>query len=248
MITESRRASPHRPAPTREVGGGSRLRTCVGCGAKVQLGSSAPADQLVHFVVDPQGRVAVDAAGRGGRGAHVHAASRCLEQAVLRGLQRSFRRALTTDYGPWGRESVARMIVEAYDRRIEGLLVSAKRCRALAVGGDAVTREIDGGGAALVLVARDAAAAAELGAVRRAIAAGRAVAWGEKSTLARLLRAGVGDGGDAPPVAVVAVTDDRLATAIGASVLAREAATSACEGEARQAEGRRRPSSWERGA
>jgi hypothetical protein len=225
-------------------GGHVRVRTCAGCGEHIVLETRAESrgPETIHFVVGPDGEVAVDASGHPtpsksgsrsagsgrseiGRGAHVHATPRCLEQAVARGLPRSFRRSLKTADGTWGNTPVARMVISAFDRRVEGLLISAKRSKALALGGDAVTREIDAGTAKLLVVACDAAAAADLGAVRRFVSGGNAVAWGDKTSLARLLRATSDRGGEAPPLAVIAITDHRLADAVRRSVLAREAAT-----------------------
>lgn len=246
MRTPNRRA-PAVPAPATEFIGG-KVRTCVGCGARLAHASEDdPA--VVHFVVSPDGEVAVDAAGRGGRGAHVHATASCLEGAVQRGLPKSFRRKLVTPSGTWGPAAVADLVIAAYDRRIEGLLVSARRCRASSIGADAVTGDVDAGVAELVVVATDAAAAAQLGAVRRAVTNGKAVAWSDKATLARIVRAGgssaQNDGAEAAPVAVVSITDSRLARAIRESVLAREAAVLVHQ---RGAVGRREPTSWERGA
>jgi ribosomal protein L7Ae-like RNA K-turn-binding protein len=73
------------------------------------------------------------------------------------------------------------------DRRIEGLLAAALRSKQLARGANAVVGACQRGEAELVLVATDAAAAADLGEVRRAVAAGRAVAWGTKERLGRLV-------------------------------------------------------------
>ena len=75
----------------------------------------------------------------------------------------------------------------AMDRRIEGLLAAAVRSRRLARGADAVTGACRRGEAALVVVACDAAAAAELTEVRRAVAEGRAVAWGTKQRLGAIV-------------------------------------------------------------
>ena len=89
--------------------------------------------------------------------------------------------------GPAGRRSsagsLARAIQRAMDRRIEGLLAAAVRSRRAVCGADAVTGACKRGEAALVVVACDAAAAADLTEVRRAVAEGRAVAWGSKQRL-----------------------------------------------------------------
>ena len=105
----------------------------------------------------------------------------------------------------------------------------------VARGADAVTGACQRGEAALVLVACDAAAAADLGEVRRAVAEGRAVAWGTKERLGAIVAArpvrgklrappGPHDGGPTPEavgVGVVAITSRTLAEAL---VLELEAA------------------------
>jgi hypothetical protein len=61
-------------------------RTCVGCGAK------APAHALVRLVLEG-GTVVRGAAGRGGRGAWLHAEEACLTRAARRSaFARAFRR------------------------------------------------------------------------------------------------------------------------------------------------------------
>ncbi len=66
-------------------------RTCVGCGEKL------PATALVRLRV-VEGRVAVDGARSGGRGAWLHADAACLSRASKRkGFQRAFRKAVAVD-------------------------------------------------------------------------------------------------------------------------------------------------------
>ena len=62
------------------------MRTCVGCGERVEIPrSESPSSVLVRLVLGPGGEVAVDAAGGGfGRGAHVHPRPGCVEKAALR--------------------------------------------------------------------------------------------------------------------------------------------------------------------
>jgi predicted RNA-binding protein YlxR (DUF448 family) len=60
------------------------VRTCIGCGEK-----GAPA-VLVRLALEG-GRVVVDRARRGGRGAWIHAAEACIERAARR---KAFGRAL----------------------------------------------------------------------------------------------------------------------------------------------------------
>jgi predicted RNA-binding protein YlxR (DUF448 family) len=227
----------------------SRERTCVGCGER-----AAPAD-LVRLVLGPGGEVAVDAAGGGfGRGAHVHARAACLAQAVSRGLLRATKgqarsvsvavreggelSAFGSSPGPSPLSAAAlvQAIQDAMARRIGGLLVSAVRGRHARIGADAVTGAWRTGEAALILVATDAAAAAGLGAVREAIGAGAAVAWGTKQSLAAaLLRHSTPEG-----VGAVAITDAGIAAAVRDAVEKSMEATSG--GSSRTSSGSPRPS------
>jgi hypothetical protein len=99
----------------------------------------------------------------------------------------------------------------------------------LAIGADAVTDACRRGDAALVVVATDAAAAAELSEVRRAIAEGRAVAWGTKRSLGDSLPGGTSrsDG-----VAVVAIGSARIASALRETIHAADAAIGPARGHA----------------
>lgn len=201
-------------------GGSSRERTCIGCGER-----GAP-DEMVRLVLGPDGEVAVDAAGGGfGRGAHVHARGACITQAATRGLQRASKgRAssvsvavkeggdvATTDAERLSAAALADAIEAAMARRITGLFATAVRTRKTRVGSDAVTASWRSGDAALIVVATDAAAGRDLGAVRDAVSVGAAVAWGTKATLATVLFRGASspDG-----VAVAAITDTRIADAV----------------------------------
>ena len=66
-------------------------RTCVGCGVK------APADALVRLVLEG-GAVVRGTAGRGGRGAWLHADGACLTQAARRrAFARAFRKPAAAD-------------------------------------------------------------------------------------------------------------------------------------------------------
>jgi predicted RNA-binding protein YlxR (DUF448 family)/ribosomal protein L7Ae-like RNA K-turn-binding protein len=216
----------------------TRTRTCVGCGEHVAR--EAPGD-LVRLVLGPEGEIAVDAHGHRdgggphapggfGRGAYVHARRPCLDRAVKGGLARSAKGKVERIAGPGGPderppsplrvETLARAIQAAMDRRIEGLLAAAVRSRQLARGADAVTSACHRGEAELVLVARDAAAAADLTEVRNAVAEGRGVAWGSKAELARLVHPAGRPRAphDAPQaeagVAVIAVISARIAGAL----------------------------------
>lgn len=191
----------------REAALGGRVRTCVGCGLRVRIQLGQPADEdLVRLVFGPNGEIGVDARGGAlGRGAHVHARAACLERAARGGLARSTKgRAQQV-----GADVLARAIQEAMDRRIEGFLAAAIRSRQLARGADAVTESCRRGEAEIVVVARDAATAADLGEVRRAIAAGRAVAWGDEQRLGRIVTQ------DGAEIAVVAISSRSIARALG---------------------------------
>ena len=79
------------------------------------------------------------------------------------------------------------MLVEACDRSLTGLLVTARRLGALAVGTDAAMEAVRRG-APLLIVATDAGAAiAARREVEGAVAEGRAVAWRTKGDLGALL-------------------------------------------------------------
>lgn len=159
----------------------------------------------MRLVLGPEGAIAVDLAGGSfGRGAHVHPSPACFAKAP-KGLARSFRapvRASAAD--------LASALREAADRRVEGLLASAVRSGRAVVGADAVVAGLGSGEVALVVVACDAAAAAQLPAVARAVAEGRSVAWGDRQRLGDLARK--------PEVAVLGVTAASIAQAIATAV------------------------------
>jgi predicted RNA-binding protein YlxR (DUF448 family) len=219
--------------------GTPRVRTCVGCGERVEIprGVRAPSP-LVRLVLGPGGEVAVDAAGGGfGRGAHVHPRPGCLEKAVQRGLARAAKAkvSLLRVDEPAGEgagaglvlldaASLAQAIIRAADRRIGGLLVAAARAQRIAPGSDAVKSADERGEAHAVLVAVDAAAAAELSAVRRAIADGRAISWGTKQTIG-LLCSAAGSAKRSEGLGVSAITDSRIAGALQEAVRMASAVT-----------------------
>ncbi len=157
--------------------GKAPVRTCAGCG------KHADAGELVRVVLDPSsGEVAIDLAMSGfGRGAHVHATPECLAKSLKGGLAKVFKTKVTGELPELGRQ-----LVLAADRRIEGLLSGARRARQVVIGADAVREAIRDGKAALVVVARDAAAAASHTEVQRAIADGLAVPWSDKARLGAL--------------------------------------------------------------
>jgi ribosomal protein L7Ae-like RNA K-turn-binding protein/predicted RNA-binding protein YlxR (DUF448 family) len=205
-------------------------RTCIGCGKAAALGQVRRAvarlmgepttDPLVRIAIGPNGLVAVDAgqhadsthgADRGaGRGAYVHASAACVRAAAQRGLARAAKAEPRLDGEIVTAASLATAIREAYGRRARGLLGAAKRSRSLEVGADAVTIAGRSGEAALIVVAADAAQAASLTEVRRAVSEGRAVVWESKASLGEVVRGHATESG----VGVVAVTDTRIAGAL----------------------------------
>lgn len=188
-VIHAESAAPREPARATPA----RARTCVGCGERVALGGreGSGASDLVRLVFGPNGEVIADVrGGAAGRGAHVHARAACLDRAARGGIARSTKGRASSDA-----RSLADAIQRAMDRRIEGLVAAAFRAGQLALtggGGDVA-------GARLLLVARDAGEAAERPDVQRAIAEGRAVAWGDAQALERLA------GARAPGAAAIAV-------------------------------------------
>ena len=149
-------------------------RTCVGCA------TADGAEGMVRLVVAGD-EVVFDLAGSAfGRGAHVHTRPDCIARAP-RGLSRSFRREIRVSAPELGAALVA-----AADRRIGGLLLAARRLRALAVGA-AAAKDAIGRGAPLVVVASDAGSVASTLEVTRMIEAGSAIAWSTKGELGALL-------------------------------------------------------------
>jgi hypothetical protein len=132
--------------------------------------------------------------------------------------------------------SLARAIVRALERRAHGLLLAAARAHKVALGADAVTGAIERGDAQLVVVATDAAAAAELSAVRRAVADGRAVAWGTKHVLAASCSAAASSK-RIEGLGVVAIGDDRIAGAFRAAVYAAAALSTLSSGSTKRSSG-----------
>jgi predicted RNA-binding protein YlxR (DUF448 family)/ribosomal protein L30E len=176
------------------------VRTCAGCQKRVS------ADELVRVVLDPSSQeIAVDLSGSAfGRGAHVHGTTECLAKALKGGFARVFKTKVVADA-----KVIGAQIVSAADRRIEGLLQGARRAKQIAVGADVVVESLREGKAELVVVARDAAAAARLGEVERAIASGKAIAFSEKKRLGALFAR--------DEVAVCAVLHSGVAAAIAAT-------------------------------
>lgn len=175
-------------------------RSCAGCRQK-----DVP-EALVRLVLGDDGRIVPDLAGGAfGRGAWVHGRPDCIDKGVRGGLSRSFRQPVTTSVA-----ELSSLICAAADRRVAGLILAARRSGKLAIGSVAVEQALDSDNVSLVVVARDARAAAETDRVRAAIAAGRAAAWGTKATLGAVL------GRD--ETGVVAVLDNGLGRAVSSAI------------------------------
>ena len=180
---------------------GSR-RQCAGC-AKRDF-----ADALVRVVLDPaDGSLAVDLAdSRFGRGAHVHASKECAQKALRGGFAKVFKCKVEGTV-----ESLGEQILDAADRRIEGLLAGARRGKLAISGSDVVRAAYREGTAAMIVVASDAAAAAKLSEIQDAVAQGKAIGWSNKQRLGAIF------GRD--EVAVCAVLHEGVAKAIGSARL-----------------------------
>ncbi|WXB12306.1 hypothetical protein LZC94_31215 [Pendulispora albinea] len=169
----------------------------------------------------PPARVVVDV-GRSsfGHGAHVHARPACLVKACKGGLSRAFKTRVVADAVELGTEIAAGM-----DRRLEGLLLAARRSGNLTYGADAVCELLEQfesgqrgrdenvpqkGKDVVVVVARDADGSKVVSRrpIAEAIASGRAIAWGTKDGVGRLL--------GREEVALVAVTSASIASELRA--------------------------------
>jgi ribosomal protein L7Ae-like RNA K-turn-binding protein len=100
-------------------------------------------------------------------------------------------------------EQARSLLAEAAAHRVWQLLGAGARQGLLAAGAAPVLDAIAAERAALVLVAHDARAAAELGPVQALVAKGLVRAWGTKDELGRLCRR--------PEIGVLAVLDHGLA-------------------------------------
>ena len=184
-------------------------RTCVGCRARIAGADAERSLRVVLGLAGPDGRheVVVDLAGGSfGRGAHVHASPVCIAKACAGGFAHAFKRKVGADAA-----ELAQSMAAASGRRIEGLLLGARRAGLLAFGEDA--KQAVSGGVPLVIVAKDAGESALGGPVRQAVAEGRVLAWRTKEELGVLF--------SRPLVAIVAVRHAAVAREIrGAATLA----------------------------
>jgi len=176
------------------------VRTCVGCQKQDD------ADAMIRLVLDGNGGVAVDLAGGAfGRGAWSHPVADCLVRSVRGGMKRALKSDVRVDPA-----ELCAAVRAAGERRVEALLGAARGAKKLAVGSDASKAACEESNAHLLIVARDARAAATEGWVMAAVKQGRAVAWGEKERLGRVLAR--------PDTAVVAVMDQGFAKALARAV------------------------------
>jgi len=161
---------------------------------------------MIRLVLDEQGGLAVDLAGRAfGRGAWAHPRSECLARSARGGIQRTLRANVRIDA-----HALIASVRAAADRRVEALLASARGAGRLVAGSDASREAWERTGVELVIVARDARAAATEAWVAAAAGSGKAVAWGDKQGLGRAI--------SRPDTAVVAITERGLARAITSAV------------------------------
>lgn len=125
------------------------VRTCAGCREREAR------DELLRFAYVPDFTPCIvpDFGGRlGGRGVWVHARAACLRRAIRGGFARALRMRVECDFEALRAQGCAQL-----ERRIQGLLLAAKRRRALALGTDAARLSLAACTAHLLLVAKDAA-------------------------------------------------------------------------------------------
>jgi hypothetical protein len=162
------------------------------------------------------GEVVFDALFHGGgglgRGAHLHPRIGCIARAP-RGLARAFKADVHVDS-----TEIGQRLVMACERGMVGLLLAARRRRALAIGADAASAALSRG-APLVIVAVDAGSVRKGPQVEQAILSGHAIAWKTKCHLGGLL--GVKE------VAICAVVHARIASELKLMALAADAGTAA---------------------
>ncbi len=190
------------------------VRTCAGCGEK----AASSEGEVVRVVRGPEGAegtgtlVAFDLASSSfGRGAWVHPSRACFEKAAKSGFSRAFKAPTKTDVA-----ALSQAFLEAATRRVEGLLVTAKRLRKVAVGTDACFAALEAG-APCVVVATDAKSVIERHELADAISRGLAVSFGTKVVLGGLM------GRD--EVALVAITHRALGDEIKRTCRAAAAMT-----------------------
>ncbi|MEO8917448.1 MAG: DUF448 domain-containing protein [Polyangiaceae bacterium] len=175
------------------------LRTCAGCREVVD---PSGLDPLVRVVLGPSGEAVPDLSGSGfGRGAWVHPREACIAKALPRGFSKSMKGTVTTSVA----EFVCALRAQA-ERRAYSLVGSAFRARKAAAGSTAVRDAFTAGLVKLVLVAKDARAAAETPWVDALVVSGKARAFGSKELLGRVI--------GRPETGVIAILDDGITTAL----------------------------------
>jgi len=175
-------------------------RTCVGCR------SAAEASDLLRLVLGPDGSVVADPRGGAlGRGAWVHPTAECVRAAVPRGIAHTLRTAVTTTA-----DELFAQLRLAGTRRALSLVGAAHRARKAAAGSAAASEALSRGQAALVVIAEDARAAAELGPVVAAISRGESLVVGTKATLGAAL--------GRPETGVVAILDEGIGASLRQAV------------------------------
>jgi predicted RNA-binding protein YlxR (DUF448 family) len=150
-------------------------RMCAGCGSRDGR------EELVRLVVaDTAPFIAVDLGRRlEGRGVSVHPRRACIRSAALRGgLARALRGVARVEP-----ESIEQMMVEQLEKRVLGLLSSARRRRSLALGAEAVRSALQAGRGDLLIRAKDSRGRAnELSRMATALGCANAT-WRTKGSL-----------------------------------------------------------------
>jgi len=168
--------------------------------------SESEPDDLIRLVLGEDAGIVVDLAARSfGRGAWVHPRPDCLARAARGGVEKSLRARVLTE--------PSRLVSDvraAADRRVHALLASARGAGKVAAGSEAALAAFEAGDVELVVVARDARAAAGASWVARAAAEGKVVAWGDKEALGRATAR--------PDTAILALSDRGLAQAVARAV------------------------------
>ncbi len=159
----------------------TRTRTCVGCGVR----DDARAKSGLVRVVARAGELEIDLSGRArGRGAYLHARPTCIDRAP-RGLARALRvspRAAGT------MADLGTRLAVACNYRTAALLLRARRINAVRIGDPQPSGLVPAGRPEpLTIVAVDAGSVMSSPSVLRAVAGGRALAWGTRSDLGVLL-------------------------------------------------------------
>ena len=119
----------------------------------IASGESGPTDRLVRFVLDPEGRVTPDLAGRlPGRGAWLTADRALVERAVGKNLfARAFRQQVPRP------EGLADLLEDLLVRRLIEVIGLARKAGQAVTGFEKTRARLSGGSAGVLIVAADAA-------------------------------------------------------------------------------------------